>query len=79
MSETFGDRLRRLREAAGLSVAQLAAEAETSATIVGELEAERRQPTRLWLEAGLRIALALDVDPYDLAFGEHHPKGYRAK
>jgi transcriptional regulator with XRE-family HTH domain len=79
MDETVGERLQRFRVSASLTHTELADASSVTEKVIRELEAETRAPTRLSLEDGLRIALALNVDPYDLTFGKKPPKGYRPK
>lgn len=55
-TETFGQRLTRLREASGLSAVALAVAAETSVATVSRLESGRRQPS---LAMASRLAHAL--------------------
>ncbi|MBV8751080.1 MAG: helix-turn-helix transcriptional regulator [Candidatus Eremiobacteraeota bacterium] len=68
MSEPFGDRLRRLREEQGIAVSSLA-------PLIGISQATLRQFETGYIKSpslmiGLRLAQALHVDPYYLAFGE---------
>jgi transcriptional regulator with XRE-family HTH domain len=60
---TFGEELKRRREAAGLSVQELARKANVSRQTVYVLEADANSPT---LEVLLRLSVALDTDPRDL-------------
>ncbi len=67
MSETFAERLRRLRRERGYSVSKLARAIDTSEGLIRQLESgTTRSPA---FQTGLRIALVLDVDPYLLAYG----------
>ncbi len=65
--ETFGDRLRRLREAAGFSIKTLAEEAGVTEGAIRQLETGGVQNPSF--AVGLRIATAVKADPYELAFG----------
>ena len=68
MSESFGSRLRRLREERGIAVATLAPAVGLSQATLRQLETGHiKNPT---LMVGLRLADKLNVDPYYLAFGE---------
>ena len=68
MSETFGDRLRRLREQQGFSIATLAVEIGVSEGAIRQMETGNvKSPSLL---VGLRLAHRLGVDPYELALGE---------
>ena len=57
-SATFGDRLRALREAAGLSIYELAKRAGLSRTAVSRIEQDERQPS---YETAVKLARALGV------------------
>jgi len=63
---TFPDRLRKARADAHLSIRQLAAAAELSASVIGSYETGRTEPARAIVE---RLAKALVVDVAWLAFG----------
>ncbi len=64
-SESFGERLRRHREAAGLSQEELAEKAQLSAKAIGALErGERRRPYPATLR---QLAAALDLEDADRA------------
>ena len=68
MSEPFAERLRRLREEHGLSIATLALEVGVSEGAIRHLETGNvKSPS---FSVGLRIAHYLGVDPYYLALGE---------
>jgi transcriptional regulator with XRE-family HTH domain len=68
MPESFADRLRRLRDEQGLTVAGLALEVGVSEGTIRQLEAGTvKSPS---FTAGLRLAHRLGVDAYFLAFGE---------
>lgn len=68
MAETFAERLRRLREDGGLTIAALALEVGVSESAIRQLEAGSvKSPS---FAVGLRLAHHLGVDPYYLAFGE---------
>ncbi len=66
--ETFADRLRRLRERAGLSKYRLAILALCSETEIRHLESERTECCSLLL--GVRLARVLGVNAEYLALGE---------
>ena len=53
-----GDRIKRLREAAGLSKGRLAEKADLSPSYIGQLEAKIKQPT---VEVISRICAALGI------------------
>lgn len=59
----FGLRVRRLREAIGISQEALATKANIHRTYIGGIERGERNPTLTMIH---RIARALDVDPTDL-------------
>ena len=68
MSETFAQRLRRLREERGTTIANLADEVGVSEGAVRQLETGNvKSPSFV---VGLRLAHYLGVDPYYLASGE---------
>ena len=68
MPESFGDRLRRLRDEQGLTVSGLALEVGVSEGTIRQLEAGSiKSPS---FTVGLRLAHRLGVDAYDLGFGE---------
>jgi transcriptional regulator with XRE-family HTH domain len=69
--ETMGKRLKRLREAAGLSQSQLAAAAGVPLGTLRNWEYDRREPL---LGAAARLASALGVTLDELA-GRTPPKG----
>jgi transcriptional regulator with XRE-family HTH domain len=66
--ETFGKRVKRLREESGTSIAALALEVGISEGSIRQIEAGSiKSPSFV---VGLRLARFLDVDPYYLALGE---------
>lgn len=67
MSESFAERLRRLREAQGFSVPELAAAVGSSESAIRQLEAGNVKSPSFLL--GLRLADQLNVDPRYLALG----------
>ncbi|HEY6233588.1 MAG TPA: helix-turn-helix transcriptional regulator [Candidatus Elarobacter sp.] len=68
MSETFGERLRRLRNEQGYTVVDLAAAVGAAEGTIRHLEnGDVKSPTFL---LGLRLAEQLKVDPRYLALGE---------
>ena len=68
MSETFGARLRRVREEKGFTVPDLAAAVGVSPGAIRQLESGQSKNPGFAL--GLRIADRLSVDPHYLALGE---------
>lgn len=67
VSESFGDRLRRLREEQGFSVTDLASSVGVSDSAIRQLELGNVKSPSFAL--GLRIADRLNVDPHYLALG----------
>ena len=67
MSETFADRLKRLRERRGLTVGTLALRAGLTEAAIRKMEYGDTKGQGFI--NGLKIAEALDVDPWELAFG----------
>ena len=67
MTESFGKRLRRLREERGFAVADLASAVGVSESAIRQLEVGTVKLPSFAL--GLRIADRLNVDPYYLAAG----------
>jgi len=68
VSESFADRLRRLRDEQGFSVAALASEVGVSEGTIRQLESGIiKNPS---FTVGLRLAHRLGVDAYYLGFGE---------
>jgi transcriptional regulator with XRE-family HTH domain len=67
-TETFGERLRRLREARGLRKTALARRVGLTEACIRQLESGRTSQPRL--SDGMRLADALGADPRYLAFGE---------
>jgi transcriptional regulator with XRE-family HTH domain len=66
--ETFGKRVKRLREESGTSIASLALEVGISEGSIRQIETGAvKSPSFM---VGLRLARYLDVDPYYLALGE---------
>jgi transcriptional regulator with XRE-family HTH domain len=75
MTETFAQRLRRLREERGSTIAGLAAEVGVSEGAIRQLETGNvKSPSFV---VGLRLAHALGIDPYELASGEGSNVGER--
>lgn len=68
VSETFGERLRRVRESKGFSVPDLASAVGVSESTIRQLEVGNVKSPSFAL--GLRIADRLTVDPFYLALGE---------
>ncbi len=68
VTETFGERLRRLREAQGLSISGLALEVGVSEGAIRQLESGNARGTSFAI--GLKLAHRLGVDPFYLARGE---------
>jgi transcriptional regulator with XRE-family HTH domain len=67
MTESFADRLRRLREEKGLTASALAASVGVSEGTIRQLESgQTKNPS---FAVGLRLANQLSVDPFYLAFG----------
>lgn len=60
LAQVFGNNVRRLRQARGLSIEALADEVGLAYTYVGQIERGRRNPT---LDVVERFAAALSVDP----------------
>ncbi len=67
-TETFGERLRRLREARGLRKTVLARQVGLTEAAIRQLESGRTSGPRL--ADGMRLADALGTTPRYLAFGE---------
>jgi transcriptional regulator with XRE-family HTH domain len=65
-SAAFGERLRAIREAQGLSLEQLGARTGVHWTAIGRLERGKREPR---LTTVLRLAEGLGVDPGELVDG----------
>jgi hypothetical protein len=75
VSETFAQRLRRLREERGTTIAGLANEVGVSEGAIRQLETGNvKSPSFV---VGLRLAHYLGVDPYYLASGEGSSVGER--
>jgi transcriptional regulator with XRE-family HTH domain len=68
VSETFGQRLRRLRDERGLSVVELASAVGASQGALRQLESGNIKTPSFLL--GVRLAIQLNVDPHYLALGE---------
>jgi transcriptional regulator with XRE-family HTH domain len=66
--ETLGGRLRRLRDARGMAIADLARTVGASEGSIRQMETGNVKSPGLLL--GIRLADALGVDPRYLAFGE---------
>lgn len=66
VTEAFGRRLRRLRQARGWTIEQLAFAAELHPTYVGSIERGERN---LALVNIVRLARALELDPAELVQG----------
>jgi|SRR5579864_3859570 len=77
MDDTFAERLRRLREQRGLSVGKLALRAGLTEAAIRKMEYGDTKGHGL--VNGLKIAEALDVDPWELAFGHRRKKGPRVE
>jgi|SRR5947209_17975022 len=75
MAEAFAERLRRLREHRGATIAALADEVGVSEGTIRQLE--KGGVTNPGFVVGLRLAHALGVDPYYLALGEGSSLGER--
>jgi transcriptional regulator with XRE-family HTH domain len=68
MSESFADRLRRLREEKGLTVSSLAASVGVAEGTIRQLETgQTKNPSFV---VGVRLANQLSVDPFYLALGD---------
>jgi transcriptional regulator with XRE-family HTH domain len=68
MTETFAERLRRLRTEHGITIAALAAEAGVSEGAIRQLETGHvKSPS---FTVGLRLAHYFGVDPFYLGLGE---------
>ena len=75
MSESFAQRLRRLREERGATIAALADEVGVSEGAIRQLETGNvKSPSFV---VGLRLAHYLGVDPYYLASGDGSHVGER--
>lgn len=70
--ETFADRVRRLREQASLSLADVASRTGKSVQWVSAIETGRLQEPGIF--AGVKLARALGVSAEDLAFGPETAK-----
>lgn len=68
VTDTFAQRLRRLREERGLSISALALEIGVSEGAIRQLESGSAKGTTFSI--GLRLAHRLGVDPFYLALGE---------
>ncbi len=75
MNESFAQRLRRLRDEHGRTIAELAAEVGVSEGAIRQMETGNvKSPSFV---VGLRLAHYLGVDPYYLASGEGSTLGER--
>ncbi len=70
-TETFGERLRRLRMSRGYSLMNLAMRVGLTEACIRQLESGRTREPRLG--DGMRLAEVLGADPRYLAFGEGDP------
>src|SRR5579863_7942948 len=77
MAETFAERLRRLREHRGMSVGNLALRAGLTEGAIRKMEYGDTKGQGF--VNGLRIAEALGVDPWELAFGRRVKRGSRTE
>jgi transcriptional regulator with XRE-family HTH domain len=68
MSESFGERLRRLRTERGLTIVDLAAAVGVAEGTIRQIETGNVKSPNFHL--GLRLADHLNVDPHYLAIGE---------
>jgi transcriptional regulator with XRE-family HTH domain len=75
MEETFAERLRRLRERSGLTVGRLALRAGLTEAAIRKMEYGDTKAHGLL--NGLKIAEALGVDPWELAYGRRPKKATR--
>jgi transcriptional regulator with XRE-family HTH domain len=69
--ESFGQRLRRIRNGRGVSGEALAAAVGVSGSAIRLMETGGTRQARL--DVGVLIAYALDVTPLYLVFGDHAP------
>ena len=74
--EYFGERLRRLRTATGLTVSSLARAVGVTEGAIRQMESGQTKSASF--SVGLAIADALGVDPWLLAFGTAHDASARA-
>lgn len=77
MEETFAERLRRLREKRGITVGRLALRAGLTEAAIRKMEYGDTKGHGF--VNGLKIAEALGVDPWELAFGRRRKSGGRAE
>ena len=69
MSESFAERLRRLRQEKGLTISSLAASVGVAEGSIRQLETgQTKNPSFV---VGLRLANQLSVDPFYLALGKN--------
>lgn len=68
MAETFAERLKRMREKRGMTVGQLALRADLTEAAIRKMEYGDTKGHGF--VNGLKIAAALGVDPWELAFGK---------
>jgi len=73
MEETFAERLKRLREKRGLTVGRLALRAGLTEAAIRKMEYGDTKGRGF--VNGLKIAEALGVDPWELAFGRRPKHG----
>jgi transcriptional regulator with XRE-family HTH domain len=71
--EYFGERLRRLRTATGLTASSLARSVGVTEGAIRQMESGQTKSASF--SVGLAIADALGVDPWLLAFGTAHASG----
>ncbi|HXW76874.1 MAG TPA: helix-turn-helix transcriptional regulator [Candidatus Eremiobacteraceae bacterium] len=76
MQETFAERLKRLREQRGLTVGKLALRAGLTEAAIRKMEYGDTKGHGL--VNGLKLADALGVDPWELAFGQHRKQTARS-
>lgn len=76
MEETYAERLRRLREQRKISVGELALKAGLTEGAIRKMEYGETKGRGF--ANGLKIAAALGVDPWELAFGKKVKRGSKA-
>jgi DNA-binding XRE family transcriptional regulator len=77
MGETFGERLTRLRQQAGLQQGRLAAIAGIRQSMLSMLEADQRDGAKIQAITAIRLAEALEVSVEYLITGEERPRRRR--